>query len=178
MDERLKQKRTEYNRPSFKNLLKENLGCECVNCGSTREIQYHHIVPLACGGTNKLSNIVPLCQACHKAAHNGRHITDYAKSSPEHMGRPRGISYEDAVPILDRYFDGKIGAKDCWERLGYKGVPKLSDKSVMKEYVKKNGIRSYRNNVDVKRMNGVLRPGDSVGYVYYMDGSKKELTYG
>ena len=48
----------------------ENLENECVNCGSTNELHLHHIVPIAKGGTNKLSNIAVLCVGCHSKVHN------------------------------------------------------------------------------------------------------------
>lgn len=42
----------------------------CVECGSHLNLHTHHKIPLAKGGTNKLSNLVLLCEACHKEAHN------------------------------------------------------------------------------------------------------------
>ena len=67
--------RTEYNRPLFRRMLRDVLGCTCFNCGSTTNVEHHHVVPLAFGGTNSPKNIVALCDRCHKAAHHGLHIT-------------------------------------------------------------------------------------------------------
>ena len=32
--------------------------------------EVHHIVPLSRGGTNAKSNLMSVCEACHKARHN------------------------------------------------------------------------------------------------------------
>ncbi|MEA1853029.1 HNH endonuclease signature motif containing protein [Cytobacillus sp. OWB-43] len=41
------------------------------NCGITSEaFHVHHIVPLAIGGTNRLTNLSLLCEACHGLVHD------------------------------------------------------------------------------------------------------------
>lgn len=52
-------------------ILKEKCGTQCINCKKEEDIQYHHIVPLALGGQDILSNIVPLCSECHSLIHFG-----------------------------------------------------------------------------------------------------------
>jgi len=42
---------------------------ECANCGSAYHLELHHIVPIALGGTNRLANLVMLCEPCHGKAH-------------------------------------------------------------------------------------------------------------
>jgi hypothetical protein len=44
----------------------------CTSCGSHRFLQAHHITPLSKGGSNRLSNLVLLCESCHKKEHGGR----------------------------------------------------------------------------------------------------------
>jgi hypothetical protein len=42
----------------------------CSNCRITGTILHvHHVVPLSCGGTSTDSNLVTLCEDCHKAIH-------------------------------------------------------------------------------------------------------------
>jgi len=48
---------------------------ECANCGKKEEergtrLEVHHIVPREAGGTDKLSNLAPLCVPCHFAVHH------------------------------------------------------------------------------------------------------------
>lgn len=48
---------------------------DCMNCrrspADTEGIPFdtHHVVPLAWGGSNRMSNLILLCRECHEAAH-------------------------------------------------------------------------------------------------------------
>jgi hypothetical protein len=45
----------------------------CVNCRrADSSLQIHHVVPVQQGGSHQVSNLVPLCSACHEAAHGKR----------------------------------------------------------------------------------------------------------
>lgn len=57
------------NRKSIPVEWKQKLGKQCWNCGSTEDIQYHHIVPLIEGGNDILSNMCCLCGICHSKIH-------------------------------------------------------------------------------------------------------------
>lgn len=54
----------------------------CTNCGSSRTLQAHHVVPLSKGGTNKLTNLKLLCERCHKRAHGGKEFTTSNSAAP------------------------------------------------------------------------------------------------
>ena len=41
----------------------------CVGCGQHRPLDIHHILPLAQGGSNRLTNMVSLCRECHQQVH-------------------------------------------------------------------------------------------------------------
>lgn len=47
----------------------------CQGCGNgivdADEHHVHHIVPLGCGGTNTLRNLITLCDECHGRIHGG-----------------------------------------------------------------------------------------------------------
>ena len=49
--------------------VRDRDGYRCGNCGSKTNLHVHHIVPLARGGTNQLSNLRTLCEDCHKKIH-------------------------------------------------------------------------------------------------------------
>ena len=40
----------------------------CARCGAPAT-EVHHVVPLSRGGTNDVTNLVPLCRACHHVVH-------------------------------------------------------------------------------------------------------------
>lgn len=61
---------------------KKLVGIKCCNCGSEKDIEYHHIVPLSFGGNNILSNICCVCYECH---------------SKIHFGKSSGISHSEAT---------------------------------------------------------------------------------
>ena len=107
-----KQLRTEFTKLSFREELKNKLGNICVNCESTENIEYHHIVPLINGGTNKLSNIVPLCVKCHERAHDKKGFKSRGG------GRPKATTFERAEPILKKYFNLEIGTREAKKLLG------------------------------------------------------------
>lgn len=44
----------------------ERDGYACVQCGATAPLEVDHIVPLAGGGSNEMSNLRTLCRACHR----------------------------------------------------------------------------------------------------------------
>lgn len=141
--ELFKQRRQEFSRKSFRDKLKREKGEICCNCRGAGYIEYHHIVPLRNGGTNNLSNIVPLCGDCHLKAHSK---TGENKSG----GRPPIIEYKDAAPILKRYFDNKTGKKETALLLGLSHRTKDTWYKLTKQYKKENNVPKYfRNNIDI-----------------------------
>ena len=44
-------------------------GHQCINCGSTEDLEIHHIVPISKSGTNEISNLVSVCSDCHYHIH-------------------------------------------------------------------------------------------------------------
>ncbi|HEX5617095.1 MAG TPA: HNH endonuclease signature motif containing protein [Solirubrobacteraceae bacterium] len=45
----------------------ERDGGRCVECGSSFDIQYDHVIPLALGGANTVQNLQILCAPCNQA---------------------------------------------------------------------------------------------------------------
>ena len=47
-------------------------GYECAVCGSTRQLEIHHVVKRSRGGSDDPHNLVCLCHLCHCAIHGER----------------------------------------------------------------------------------------------------------
>lgn len=45
-------------------------GGNCKCCGSSLSLEYDHITPFSCGGSNEVSNIQLLCQKCNRSKSN------------------------------------------------------------------------------------------------------------
>ena len=138
------QLRAEFTKLSFRKELKNKLGGTCVNCGSTENIEYHHIVPLINGGTNKFTNIVPLCVECHEKAH------DKEGFKSRGGGRPKVTTFESAEPVLKRYFNLEIGTKEAKKLLGISPTTKSTWSDLTNKYREKYNIDpKFRNTIDI-----------------------------
>ena len=177
MQDRYTELRQEYNTSAFRSILHENLGSICINCGSNVNIEYHHIVPLALGGTNKLSNIVPLCKACHTASHHGRHILKYRKK-PKKTGRPiiHGLD-ENKEAILWDWAKGRIGTKECKILLELTKSTKIKDTKMYKDFIEKFDIQNIKNTLDVVVANGNLVIGRNTSVIIYKNGNIENCEY-
>jgi 5-methylcytosine-specific restriction endonuclease McrA len=47
--------------------VKQRDGYQCQRCGSTRQLEAHHIVPISAGGSDDPANGITLCKDCHRA---------------------------------------------------------------------------------------------------------------
>ena len=179
LDERLKseelrKKRIEFSSPCFHRRLRELKGVQCVNCGSYEGIEYHHIVPLSAGGTNKLSNIVPVCYNCHMNIHFATERRLEKSKQSERTGRPKRIEMQRDRKILEKYIHCEIGTAELKKELGLGRTSKITDSVGFKQFLKESGITSYRNNVDVKRRSNA--PGTVAGYMI-KDGEKTTFFF-
>lgn len=99
---------------------KEEIGMNCCNCGSTEELEYHHIVPVSLGGNNINSNIACLCYSCHEKIHygeskHGLHSTmikqalDVARAKGKKLGRPATGVPKDFIKEYNKFQSGEYG---------------------------------------------------------------------
>ena len=174
--------RNEYRKLKLSGELAASLGCTCSNCGSSESIEYHHIVPLHLGGTNRLTNIVPLCNRCHKSAHRGRHISHYINQS--NGGRPNKVSDKVAFKALDMWADGQIGTRKLRQLMGLKdkrsnGGSAVNTYPQYHRWLKDRGYECVKNTLDCKATSSCdWVDGDTiVGKITYPDGSEESIRF-
>lgn len=72
--------------------LKKLTRGNCVQCGSYNNLHAHHKISLSRGGSNRLENLILLCESCHKKQHNTDAFSDNT-SSPAIGDRIKNITY-------------------------------------------------------------------------------------
>lgn len=173
--------RKEYNSYTFRTMLRETLSDKCCNCGSDTNVEYHHIVPLKLGGTNSIGNIVPLCHACHMAAHKGQHMSHYSDYTESKAGRKPKVPDEEGFKALDLLADGRIGIRKCAEMMGLSGSCLPIQTAQYKRWLNDRGIAKCHNHLDVsitKNPERMYKECDvPVGHVEYADGTNKTIFF-
>ena len=132
---------------------REILGNHCINCNSTTDIEYHHIVPLIAGGIDDIRNIVPLCRSCHFKSHS----KVWHSTSNKRQGRKRKIDDSTSEIYIRQWLNGKISSYELCDKLMIKhdNRRKAYDcyniRSV-KEYMDRNGILKDENRMQVGKI--------------------------
>lgn len=121
----------------IRNQIIKKAPVECCNCGSDKQIEYHHIVPLCFGGKDEISNIVPLCKSCHCKAHGK---VWRKASSNKKSGRKPMVEYEIAKEYIQKYFAGEIVAPDLIEKLNLNSKMSIASISTVRRYIKEENI--------------------------------------
>lgn len=77
-----------------KNQVIKRDGEQCSKCGSRGHLHLHHIKPLSKGGSNKIENLILLCENCHSKEHGGRDfLGEFSNSETAFSKRAANISY-------------------------------------------------------------------------------------
>lgn len=59
--------------PEARQLLQEHSFCEL--CGDKRNLEVHHIIPVCCGGSDNIDNLIVVCGTCHAKLTPKRELT-------------------------------------------------------------------------------------------------------
>lgn len=52
-------------------------GNRCVYCGSEKNLQIEHMIPISKGGTNWPANLAPACESCNKSKHARKTFVEF-----------------------------------------------------------------------------------------------------
>lgn len=100
----------------------------CGNCGKTpvetdTHLHVHHVVPRFRGGTHNPSNLITLCERCHRAVHSSNvkaptagptidydRVVDILQNPPDQWSDDDEDHINKISQVLDEYAGGDIGA--------------------------------------------------------------------
>ena len=168
--------RKEHNIRVQNKFYEKTLGKKCVNCGSTVAIEYHHIVPLCMGGTNKITNIAPVCNRCHKAIHGEKDYREYKltlRNNNDAVSKKMEIYDKD----IQNYINCKITKEALVETLGVKNAP--SHSKYYRAFLEAHGIKTVVNKVDsmIKKLEYPPPVNTIIGYIVYKSGRVENIYY-
>lgn len=112
---------------------------ECQNCGRTRgssgniELHAHHVVPKSKGGTHEVSNLITVCNDCHKAIHNKSKTAPSKNSIDIDTDISRISSIEDILSFNKKYNSAKEELAALPGMFDNMGGPELSMKKVVND---------------------------------------------
>lgn len=121
----------------------DNVWSRCANCGSDKNIEIHHIVPLANGGNHIFTNMVALCKECHLKAHGKLQRV----SNPDKVGRKPMELPDNYENIILQYLIGQIDRAELIKGLGFSEKVKLYDIKPYQDYLKEHHIVKVVSNV-------------------------------
>ena len=138
----------------------------CVNCGSTENIEMHHIVPLSEGGNNVESNIVMLCRACHYSAHGAR----IGRHTGQRKGRSRVQRPDGVEKIIEKFICGEVTGVEATKMCGLPRQHSFKTIWFVKEYFESKGITDVMTNHGSKKKHNTE--------VIYRDGKREYFSNG
>lgn len=152
---------------------------KCANCGISKNVELHHIVPLMFGGNDVVSNMIPLCHACHQATHHAKNISKYIKSTSR-GGRPPKCDDETAFYAMDMWANGEIGERRCQELMNLKKQTHVRQTSQYRKWKRSRGIENVKNYFDITATlspRKIVEGKAVVGNIKYSDGRTKAIYY-
>lgn len=175
----MKRKKHKYVSKQVREEVYRMYGNRCINCGDSKNIELHHVVPLEIGGNDVTTNMVPLRHACHKAVtHHDLTLSTFSREHGLAGGRPKHKP-DNCEAIFEDYVRRRISKSEAAKRLG-KGEH-FPDLAIFKKYKKDNGVVFQKNNIDIRLGTGgleSLQEGILVGSIEYINGRVEKLYYG
>lgn len=169
----------------------------CCSCGSNDNIEWHHAIPIAVGGKDVFTNLVPACHSCHVAAHSyGEHMQNSVVNREPNIKSGRKIlvpeNYKDLLNDYVYCRIGKIELGRLWNKAMGKddgempdAIKHLSDKVWYKDYLNERGIEKVHNGIDAHCGRGdqeskklyKLKNDAVLGTITYSDGRVEEIKH-
>ena len=145
--EAVHEKRKQSGRAEFRQQIIEQCGSVCVNCGSDRDVEYHHIVPLSNGGSIRAGNVVALCSICHLKAHGKlKYRNVWSRDKEIALKKPDGADADIA-----NFLQGAMSKGDICRKWGLGQETTLHRIDFFRKYLVQHNIVSYKNFVELRK---------------------------
>jgi len=125
----------------------------CQDCGKVgrpgrcgEDIQAHHILPYADGGTHALSNLITLCVFCHRKRDKMRTNQLRAQAAAERCSKlpPRPLTLARVATALGVCIETVAD----WRRLGI--IPRFTDTAELESYAASDDRQRSRKGVPLR----------------------------
>lgn len=117
------EERVKFSKSVRKDVYAKCQGC-CAYCGekiSIDDMQVDHVVPLHCGGTNEIGNLLPSCRACnhYKATLDLEKFREMILGIPKRLRESGSAAYKMALRtgLIKEDKDARKDFKFYFERL-------------------------------------------------------------
>lgn len=92
--------------------MTENEINRCELCGSKRNLEVHHIIPIICGGDNESDNLIAICGNCHTRLTPKRILTRIGLWSEDGKTEVTKMRFHRFFKKIEEQNDGTLSASD------------------------------------------------------------------
>lgn len=133
--------------PEARQLLQGHSCCEL--CGNKRNLEVHHIIPVVCGGSDCVDNLIVVCGVCHAKLTPKKELTKIGLQNARNRGvilgaKPGennngGRPQKEITPLfLDAYKLWRSGEISATEAIEKCQIPKATFYRMVKRYERAN----------------------------------------
>lgn len=109
--------------PEARQLLREYSCCEL--CNDRRNLEVHHIIPVSCGGSDNIDNLIVVCGKCHAKLTPKKELVRIGLQKARERGvksgrEPMNIDMQAFCIEIKKWQEGQQTARETMKNLGMK----------------------------------------------------------
>lgn len=75
----------------------------CELCGTYKRLELHHVVPIVCGGSDRIENWIAICTTCHAKLTPKSELTKIGLAKAQSKSELRRFAYKLFKRMRDEY---------------------------------------------------------------------------